>query len=213
MRGWVRIGLLLLMFCLTVLHTSVAIAQDATPTSTPEIPDVSLCQIAPRSQESLEGLRTAAAAATPSPNQEPLTELPAGEPASESTIAGMTDALREVYACRNAGDFLRIYSLYSEPYLQARFTEQPPPPWDGGLYDALGTPQPVSADQQFAILSLSDARQFDGGRAGFVAILHVPGANPETLTLFITFVREGDRWLIDSSVPIAPNTDSATPAE
>ena len=212
MPGRIHVALLAMLTGLAMLGTTNASAHGAPPAGTPEIPDAALCRIAPRSQESLEALRAAAAAATPSAVQDPMTEPPPGEPADAATLAGITTTLREVYACRNAGDFLRIYSLYSEAYLQARFLEQPPPPWDNGLYEALGTPQPVPDDQQFAILSLSDARQFGDERAGFVAQLRIPNGDPETLTLFITFVREDDRWLIDSSVPLTRDPVPATPA-
>ena len=41
-----------------------------------------------------------------------------GEDADEATIQAVTQTYRELVACLNAGQFLRVYALYTDDYLR-----------------------------------------------------------------------------------------------
>src|SRR5689334_18276497 len=95
--------------------TPVAGAQQATPPAGEVVP-ASECQITPRDFNSLRQLiGTPTAAATPSIAQ---AQQPQGEEAGQATIDAVTATYRQLVACINAGDFLRVYSLYSEGYVR-----------------------------------------------------------------------------------------------
>jgi hypothetical protein len=166
-------------------------AQDATPT--PDIPPPELCRATPRTSDELNAvLATPVAihAADPTP-------IPEGRPAAPETIAGITATLRELVACFNAGDVLRAYGLYTNDYLRRIYSTQDP--LTRAAYDALTTPYPTDRDERSAILAIEDVRLFDDGSAGaYVTIRYA--LIPVPKTFFFTFVRSGDRWLIDGAL-------------
>ena len=73
-------------------------------------------------RRSLEALRRLAATPTPAaaePTADPFAfEPPAGEPADPATVAAITATQREATACANAGDRIRVMSLYSEAFVR-----------------------------------------------------------------------------------------------
>src|ERR671918_2604621 len=111
-----------LLAALTVLsmllfaHPAV-IAQNATPAAG-EVIDPAECQVEPRPIEEIErlvGIASEEADATPDAAQAGAME---GEDADEATVQAVTQTYRELVACLNAGEFLRVYALYTDDYLR-----------------------------------------------------------------------------------------------
>src|SRR5215211_7261011 len=102
-------------------HPAV-IAQNATPAAG-EVIDPAECQVEPRATEEIEqlvGTASEAADATPDAAQAGSME---GEDADEATVQSVTQSYRELVACLNAGEFLRIYALYTDDYLRRALSE------------------------------------------------------------------------------------------
>ena len=78
---------------------------------------------------------------------------PAGAPAGAETSAGVVATLREVFACANAGDPLRVASLYTDDFLRDFFGAVP----REDLLDFLATPpQPLPEDQKRIIVRIRE---------------------------------------------------------
>jgi hypothetical protein len=174
-----------------ILVTRGVAAQDATPT--PDVPPPELCRATPRTFDELNAV-LATPVAIPAADPTPI---PEGRPTDPETIAGISATLRELVACFNADDVLRAYGLYTDRYLRRIFSTQDP--LTQAAYDAFAPPHPVDPDERSAILAIADERLFDDGSAGaYVTIRYA--VIPVPKTFFFTFVRVGDRWLIDGAL-------------
>jgi hypothetical protein len=120
--------------------------------------------------------------------------VPKGAPPNPATAAAIIATVTELVACYNAGEPLRVYSLYTDAFLQRLLVRQGTLSWPA--YDALATPEPAPPDDSTAILAITGLRQLDDGKAGAMVTLRFPSI-PVPKTFFFTFAREGDRWLID----------------
>jgi plastocyanin len=203
-----------LLAALTVLsmllfaHPAV-IAQDATP-STGEVIDAAECQVEPRSTEELQqlvGTASEGTEATPGATQAGSME---GEDADEATVQAVTQTYRELVACLNAGEFLRVYALYTDDYLRRTLA-------DSGIDPAQfqATPAPEQRETT-ALVGVSEVRQIAGGQ---VTARVETTSSPEGAASVIQSVLEpvGDRLLIaDETVVEAatatPGAAGATPA-
>jgi plastocyanin len=189
-------------------HPAV-IAQDATPAAG-EVIDPAECQVEPRAIEEIEQLVGTAgeeADATPDAAQAGSME---GEDADEATVQAVTETYRELVACLNAGEFLRVYALYTDDYLRRTLN-------DSGidLEQIQATPAP-DRQEATALVGVSDVRQLAGGRV--VAQVETT-STPEGVASVIQAVLEpvDDRLLIaDETVVDAaaatPAAGGATPA-
>jgi hypothetical protein len=168
-------------------------AESATPT--PDTPPPNLCRVAPISFQELQAIL-----ATPmaTPGAAPTSPaIPTGTPADPDTVAGITQTVRELIACFNADEVLRAYGLYTPDYLRRIFSSQDP--LTPATYAALATPHLPDAGERSAILAIADVRLFADGTAGANITIRYPHI-PVPKTFFFTFVREGDRWLIDGAL-------------
>src|SRR5918995_4048225 len=202
-----------LLAALTVLsmllfaHPAV-IAQDATP-ATGEVIDAAECQVEPRSTEELQqlvGTASEGTEATPGAAQAGSME---GEDADEATVQAVTQTYRELVACLNAGQFLRVYALYTDDYLRRTLA-------DSGidLEQFEATPAPDQRETT-ALIGVSDVRQLAGGQ---VTARVETTSSPEGVATVIQSVLEPveDRLLIaDEAVVDAaaatPEAAGATP--
>ena len=189
-------------------HPAVT-AQDATPAAG-EVIDPAECQVEPRAVEEIEqllGTAGEAEEATPAAAEAGSME---GEDADEATVQAVTQTYRELVACLNAGEFLRVYALYTDDYLRRTLA-------DSGidLQQMQATPAP---DQQeaTALIGVSEVRQLAGGQ---VTARVETASSPEGTTSVIQGVLEQveDRFLIaDETVVDAaaatPGAAGATPA-
>ena len=203
-----------LLAALTVLsmllfaHPAV-IAQDATPAPS-EVIDPAECQVEPRSMEELQqlvGTASEGAEATPGAAQAGSMQ---GEDADEATVQAVNQTYREVVACLNAGEFLRVYALYTDDYLRRTLA-------DSGidLEQIQATPAP-DRQETTALVGVSDVRQLAGGQ---VTARVETTSSPEGVATVIQSVLEPveDRLLIaDETVVDAaaatPESAGATPA-
>jgi plastocyanin len=133
-----------------------------------------------------------------------------GEDADEATVQAVNQTYREVVACLNAGEFLRVYALYTDDYLRRTLA-------DSGidLEQIQATPAP-DRQETTALVGVSDVRQLAGGQ---VTARVETTSSPEGVATVIQSVLEPveDRLLIaDETVVDAaaatPESAGATPA-
>lgn len=105
--------------------------------------------------------------------------------------------MRELIACFNADEVLRAYSLYTPGYIRRIFSDRDP--LTPTAYEMLATPHPADAAERSAILAIHGVRVFAGGSAGADVTIRY-ALIPVPKTFFFTFVRAGDRWLIDGAL-------------
>jgi hypothetical protein len=169
------------------LTVSIARAE-ATPT--PETPDPSLCTVAPRSFAEIQQTMATPQAATPiaSPN-------PALSPVSPEDAAAVSDVVRELVACFNAGEPLRVYGLYTDAYLRHLLSIQGVPNQAG--YAAWATPEPLDPDKYVQILAIRDISDLLNGGVRAVVTLRYAGV-PVPKTFAFDFAKTADGWRIDA---------------
>jgi hypothetical protein len=196
------------MAALVFNRGGIATAQPASPGARGNVPDPSECTVAPRSVDELRRLFEAVAAATPASGAAatPTAFVPptGGTPADAATVAAVTDTLREIIACVNAGDIPRAFALQTDNKLRGDFAQDVS---QGVTADQLvqyvAVASPVPAQNWVAVPTLSDVRVLDDGRVTARVFSQDQG------NAFAIFVKQGDRWLLDvlENVP-----SSATPA-
>ena len=121
MRRWLIVVMAIMGLTFGTIANQVVIAQDATPAG--EAIDPGQCQVEPRAAEDIEQLvggTAEGAEATPDAGQAGAME---GEAADEATVQAVTDTYRELIACLNAGEYLRVYALYTDDYVRRYFAE------------------------------------------------------------------------------------------
>jgi plastocyanin len=204
-----RLLAVLAMLSMMLFAHPVVIAQDATPAAG-EVIDPAECQVEPRPIEEIEqliGTASEEADATPDAAQAGSME---GEDADEATVQAVTQTYRELVACLNAGEFLRIYALYTDDYLRRTLA-------DSGmdLQQLQATPAP-DRQEVTALVGVSEVRQLAGGR---VTARVETTSSPEGTASAVQSVLEQveDRYLIaDETVVDAaaatPQASGATPA-
>ena len=216
------VAVLFLALVLLLAPPAVA-AQETPPVASPPadliVPDPSECDVAPRPLSFFEQLAATPPALPPDADQRfsrPTEEarpwtFPAGEPADQATVDGITATLREAQACLNANDPLRFLALFSDEMLRIFSAMQPIPP--EALPSLAATPVALPPDQRLGYLAIHDARVLPDGRVAALADDYDPTEPPFGLgTDFAIFVKAGDRWLIDSLIEHVDIVGEATPA-
>lgn len=191
-------------------------AQPRTPTPVarrPDIPDPDECGIEPRTIDGMLALAATPApdsspvaftapATTPSPaaTAAPSTAAPAatdaGRPATAAMIGQIQRTVRELVACGNAGDLLRVWAFFTDDFVASEATEQ------GILFNRTILTARVRAqgERQDAMPTISTVRSFDDGRLS--AELTLPPDSPfafvtgETGEVTCVFAQENGRWRI-----------------
>jgi hypothetical protein len=183
---------LVLPLLLSIVPSGSAEAQTATPAVYPMAPDPGECVIEPAPVEEIAAI-LATPVAEPADNPTPFV-LPAGEPADAETSAAVVATLHQVFACANAGDPLRVASLFSDDFVRTFFGGVPLQ----DLLDFLAVPpQPLPEDQKRIIVRFGEVRHLPDGRAGVVIVLDEPDdPRTEEPDLAILERLEG-RWLVD----------------
>ena len=196
-----------LLAALTVLsmvlfaHPAVT-AQDATPAAG-EVVDPAVCQVEPRAIEEIEELVGTAGEgeeATPGAAQAGSMQ---GEEADEATVQAVTQTYRELVACLNAGEFLRVYALYTDDYLRRTFADS-----GMNLEQLQATPAPDQREAT-ALVGVSEVRQVAGGQ---VTARVETTSSPEGVATVIQGILEPveDRLLIADETVV--DAAAATPA-
>ena len=174
-------------------------AQDATPAAYPLAPDPADCRVEPRSLESVAAVVGTPVAGEPAAPASPTPFVrPQGEPADAATTEAVVATVHEVFACANAGDFLRIFALYTDDYLRVFLAGTPINEEVLAFFAA--TPMPLPEEELRIIIRIEEVQILPDGRAGVVVVLDEP-ADPRTEEPDYVFLeRVGDRWLVDGVV-------------
>lgn len=181
---------------IAALTLGLTLAQDGTPTLDFVTPDLVECRIAPRSIESI-----ASALATPVPGTPTRTrpggEVATGQPADAETVAAVTALAREATACGNAGDYRRVFALYTDNGLRVFAADR------GMAAERLAgflaaTPVPLP-EESWQGVRVRDVRiQSDGRVTAFIDFRSPQGIG----SVFVALVEQGDRYLVDSEVAV-----------
>jgi hypothetical protein len=190
----VRFSMILTLLALFLtMAMGVVSAQDAaTPFVGRTAPDPSLCTVAARPAAIL----TPVAGATTTPTAGPATPQAASEPAGETVTAQteteVTAAIQEVYACLNGGNPLQTLALFTDPAAVSFLATHP----ELALSDELATPATV--ENRIALVAITDLRLLPDGRVFALVTQDDPTRLPDgPEPVFFTFVKQGDRWLVD----------------
>jgi hypothetical protein len=184
---WVRrsASQLLIAFALALLLAPANALAQATPVANG-------CEAPPRSWDDIERL-----IATPAPPEPERTgTLPWGEQVSGDEAAQIRGTVEQFVACSNAGEPLRVFSLYSDDYLQ-RLLSRERPMIDSDRYGTLATPLPVDSGAGAVLIEITGARKIMAtGQLGALVTIAYPSV-PEPKTFFFTFRSIDGALLID----------------
>jgi hypothetical protein len=187
-----KLSVPVLAFLICLATTGSTPAQTATPAAYPVAPDPSECIAEPASpEEIITFLATPVAelAGSPAPFARP-----AGEPADAETSAEVIATLRQVFACANAGDALRVASFYTEDFVRDFFGGMPAE----ALLEFLAIPpQPLREDQKRIIVRFGEVQLLPDGRAGVVIVLDEPEDPRTEEPDYAILERVKGRWLVD----------------
>jgi hypothetical protein len=187
---------------------SVALAQSPSPIV--DTPNPEECTAEPRSIDDLLLVvgspppagsgedNSAARAASPEPF-----DLPAGEPADEETVAGVTATIRQIFACQNAGEALRGMSRVTDEFIRTQVGYQ--------VYDEdtlaflQASPVPLSEEQQVQLHGIREITRHADGRVGALVDYFAPAAPPESplgweTDLWIFEQQPDGEWHLDESI-------------
>jgi hypothetical protein len=194
----------LLLLGSNFMNASTALAQATPAPPRLDIPSPRECTIAPRPQPLFPpgvGQRTAATpapivTASPAPFSPPV-----GEPADAETIAAVRATVREAVACRNAGDLLRAYALFTQNMIVSLLGG--PASIDVTIRSVIAEkPRPVPSADRLALITVDDVTILPDGRASaLVTTRNVQRAFRDHL-VFVQNPSTG-RWLIDEARPLA----------
>lgn len=192
-------GSIVLALALSVA-TALPAAAQATPGATPPVsfpvvPHPEECRVALRQLP----LPAGAPAATPIPIASPTpVAAPTGEPADPATVAGVTATIREAVACRNAGDFRRAYSLFTDAMLVRLFGSAETV--DPEILLALSERnRRLPRDQRLSLDAVADVRVGPDGRVS--AVVETSSRDGVFRDLLFLVERDG-RWLIDEAIAL-----------
>jgi hypothetical protein len=152
-----------------------------------------------------QGAQQTSSTASPTPFA-----MPDGQPADEATLTEIETLYLHLVTCLNAGDYLRVYALYTDDYLTRNLSEET-------LVQLGATPIPVEESTQSEFGGVREARLLDDNR--IAALLRV--SNPQTgdVVIYSILQRDGDRLRIDeesvveAEIPGTPiSATGATPA-
>jgi len=188
--GTVRVfGLFVTVVVLAMMVASRTAFTQASPT--PDIPGPNLCRAAGPTFDEI-GRVMATPAAEASPVASPVA---AATPASAMDAAAVTEVVRELTACYNAGEPLRAYGLYTDDYLRHLLSVQGVPNAAG--YDLWATPEPLDADEYVQILAIRKIERLEGGGVRALVTLRYSGI-PVPKTFAFEFVETADGWRINA---------------
>ena len=157
------------------------------PFTLPFAPPPERCTLPPRDIAEYQAF-----VGTPGATDLPAVEITAGRPADAATIEGVTATLVQVFACLNAGDYLRLAGAYTN----AGFVE------DSGsngltqeVIDFIALPPtPVAEADRDVLYGVYAVQVLADGRVAAIMQRGVEGHGGVTLMLF---QKVNDRWLLD----------------
>ena len=181
--------------------------QDATPGPTanpdrpgPDVPAPEECRVEPRPIPI--DVAPPLGEVTPAPAQPTPFVVPDGEPVDAATEAAVTATIRESVACRNAGDFLRAYALFTDAFVAGLLG--PPDAIDPDLVARLSAPPtPVAEPERLAMGSVTVVVRLPDGRVGALVMTQDAQEVYADFLYLVAPAADGGRWLIDDRVFVA----------
>lgn len=124
--------------------------------------------------------------------------MPAGAAADVRTFAEISTAVRAALACENAGDVDRLAALYSEAYLERSAGPR-------GVPARATPPGALKSSGDAGLRAVQVVRLLADGRAG--AIVHLDRLSDPRFeeSFYVSFVRAGERWVIDEVLAAPAN--------
>jgi hypothetical protein len=181
-----------LAILLPLLVTEFVAAQTATPAAYPVAPDPRECIVEPATVEEMEMI-LGTPVAEPAASAAPFVR-PAGEPANAETAAAVIATLRQVFACANAGDPLRVANLFTDDFVRNFFGGVP----REDLFDFLAIPPlPLPEEQKRIIIRFGGVHLLPDGRAGVLIVLDEPDDPRSEEPDFAILELVESRWLVD----------------
>lgn len=184
-------------------------AQDGAPESQSRVPAPEECQIEPRTVDELVPLLEGSDETSDETARLNEIPVPLGVRADAETSDAINRTARELLACINAGDFLRLSALFTESGVAPALGPAPEDP--SGFSDA---PTPFAPEEQTRLLTVTDASLLEDGRAAAFVVLSDPRTPPGGAeTLLLLFAERDDRWLIDRLIDftVLPRGEAGTP--
>jgi hypothetical protein len=211
-----RAAMLTAIAVLFVFSTTTVSARESTPQATPDIPVPTDCSVEPLELMDLLPLAQGGGSsdlleATPVAED----TLPEGVPANEDEIEGITATVRQLVACANARDPLRLVALLTDDFkialASAALGLQGEAPEDL----AARFPVPISLDEAESVdgvpmIPIRDARLLVDGRVAAILEPQIEGID-YPFAFYVTFELVDNRWLIDDVVIVEAAPASATP--
>lgn len=201
-----RVFAVVLVMLTATLSSPVSIlGQDSTSFSGVVTPNPAACRVVPRTIGSLIAVYATPVAQAPVIDTL-ITGTPTGEPADEATAADVTAVVREVVACVNADDFLRMLALYTDNGARTLLAGQAPTAEVlREIYGGTPARLPVEARESVGVRNV---RGLADGRVSALADLH---DHTGDYTILLTLVRQGDLYLINSQVDVSGSSTTPTP--
>ncbi len=174
---------------------------------TPPVPLPSACTVAPRVFPL--PTETPIGTITPGPVETTPFALPTGDPVDEPTATAVRATIVESIACRNAGDFRRAYSLFTDRFVAHLLGA--PDTLDPDLLARLAaSPTPVDEVDRLALGDVAQIERLADGRVGAIVVTH---NRVEVFADYLYLTETDGRWQIDEVVPLSEKPRSlATPA-
>jgi hypothetical protein len=182
----------LLALLLTLAAAAPTVAQSTTPEAYPQAPDPRECVIERPPIEEIASIM-ATPISDPTDGATPFVPPP-DKPADPEIAADVVATLRQVFACANAGDPLRVSALFTDDFVRDFFGGVPLQ----DLLDFLAVPpQPLPDDQKRIIIRFGAVQLLPDGRAGVVIVLDEPD-DPRTEEPDFAILEQVDgTWLVD----------------
>lgn len=192
-----RVTLVVAVVASQLIAWSGAKAQEIKPGTERVTPDPAGCQVEART---LDGLKAVFVGATPVAEMAPPASvtIPTGSPVDAVTATNVVATVHEAFACLNAPDFMRFFALLTDRAIVTAF------PWIAEMVanadelSDLYLPTEMPVDQWQTLLAVAGISRLNDGRVGASIAFIDPVSDAEGAdSLYLIFVRDGDRWLID----------------
>jgi len=189
------VSLVVGIFVLVAAPAASTSAQDVANDRATFVPAPATCVIGTLLPSVLNALATptaAGAAASPvaAADETPFA-VPDGEAADAETATAVSTVFRQAWACQNAGNLARYFSLLTESEIRERYTQEE----IAAVYAVPALELP--AEEQTAVYAILDVKILEDGRAGaFVVIDTVGDPSPVEITFMIAADTDG-KWQID----------------
>lgn len=126
-----------------------------------------------------------------------------GKPADADTSNAITAVVRELEACINSGDHLRLYALFSDALFQQIQSEEAVAEMKAEIQAlASATPTPVPPGQRQVLVGPWYVQQLDDGRVMAAVLFKLEGEAESypSATKVLFFTRGDGDWLIEEMV-------------